>query len=229
MKTSQNINEEDFTAILMSVVHDVKNSLLLSSSTLEAVEPELPEHLRSAIHQVAYEIESVNHSLMRMLTLYKMRTDLFAINRDQYNVYDFLEELSLENQHVAANRNLSIDIDCDEYLDWYFDQELIKNVINSVLNNTLRYATKKILLKAQVSDQNMLRIAVIDDGPGYPDFMLQTKEKINTQIDFTIGNTGLGLFFSEKIAQLHQQADRHGFTEIHNLESGGGCFCIYLP
>jgi K+-sensing histidine kinase KdpD len=224
----QQINSTDLNTMIMSVVHDSKNSLLLSSSTLECVIPLLPTELQNKLNKVQTEISAVNQSLMRMLTLYKMQTDIFSLNRDQYNVYDFLEEISIINGSLFVSNERHIDIDCDEDINWFIDYDLLSNAINTVLNNTIRYAKKNILLKATIED-NLLVIKIIDDGDGYPDNMIKSKEKIKTQVDFKMSHSGLGLFFAETIAKLHDNKGRNGFTKITNLASGGGCFTLFLP
>ena len=228
MKLEEQISPSDLNAIIMSVVHDVKNSLLLSSGTLEQISLTISPELQSEIDKVKHEIVGVNQSLMRMLTLYKMQTNVFSLNRDQYNVYDLLEELVLTNTSVNSTNSLNFEIDCDEYLDWFFDMDLIANVINSIINNTLRYAKKSVTLQAFIKD-NALIINILDDGMGYPQVMLEQKNEINTQIDFSIGNSGLGLFFAEKIAHLHTNGENKGYTHISNLPTGGGCFTICIP
>jgi len=228
MKLKEEISPSDLNAIIMSVVHDVKNSLLLSSGTLEQLSLEIPSDLQAEIDKVQTEIKGVNQSLMRMLTLYKMQTNVFSLNRDQYNVYDFIEELVLTNSSINSTDNLKINIECDEYLEWFFDIDLLANVINSIINNTIRYAKEQVILRARISDK-MLIIDIEDDGAGYPQAMLEQNQSINTQIDFNVGNSGLGLFFAQKIAHLHNNKDKQGYTAISNLESGGGCFTICLP
>ncbi|MFK5892508.1 MAG: HAMP domain-containing sensor histidine kinase [Pseudomonadota bacterium] len=228
MKREEQISPSDLNAIIMSVVHDVKNSLLLSTGTLEQINLKVPRELQAEIATVQDEIKGINQSLMRMLTLYKMQTNVFSLHRDQYNVYDFLEELVLTNASLNSKKSLTFEIECDEYLDWFFDLELISNVINSIINNTIRYAKSIVILHASIKD-DMLQIKINDDGVGYPQTMLEQKEQINTQINFAIGNSGLGLFFAEKIAQLHTNLDKQGYTQINNRASGGGCFTICLP
>jgi len=165
---------------------------------------------------------------MRMLTLYKMQTNVFSLNRDQYNVYDFIEELVLTNSSLNSADNLQIKIECDEYLEWFFDIDLLANVINSIINNTIRYAKTSVILQAEIKNE-FFEIKILDDGIGYPQSMLEQNESISTQIDFKVGNSGLGLFFAQRIAYLHTNRDKHGYIQINNQTSGGGCFTICLP
>jgi len=222
------ISQADFNAIIMSVIHDVKNSLVMSLNTLDKLEPDIPESKKNEISDIQYELMRTNQSLVRLLSLYKMQNKAFSLSRDQYNVYDFLEELILTSKSVQSNTNINFTIDCDEYLDWYFDLELITNVINSIINNTLRYAKESIILSAEIKD-GFLLIIIEDDGAGYPEEIIKQAKSIKDGIDYNMSSTGLGLFFSEKIAAMHKQGDKIGYTSIENNSSGGARFCIALP
>lgn len=221
------ISESDLTTIIMSVVHEVKNSLLLSSSTLEALSADLPKEVNQQLASIQHEINSANQSLIRMLTLYKMRTDLFSLNRDQHNVYDFLEDIALSNTSLLQSKNITIKIYCDEYLEWFFDRELISSVVNTIINNCIHAAKNTITIYAEVAGR-MLDLRIEDNGDGYPSTMLDDLPN-STKINFSTGRSGLGLYFSEKIANLHHNGDQHGFTRITNLKTGGGCFNLFLP
>lgn len=222
------ISQADFNAIIMSVIHDVKNSLVMSLNSLEQIEPDIPEHKKRDVANIQYEITRTNQSLIRLLSLYKMQNHAFSLSRDQYNVYDFLEELILTTKSTQSNSDIQFNIDCEEYLDWYFDMELITNVLNSILNNTFRYAKQQITLSAEVKD-GFLEIAIEDDGPGYPDDIIRQAKSIKDGIDYNMSSTGLGLFFSDKIAAMHKQGNKIGYTSIENHSSGGARFCIALP
>jgi hypothetical protein len=49
-------------------------------------------------------------------------------------------------------------------------------------------------------------------------------------ISFDNSNTGLGLYFSKLVAEIHKNKGRHGYINTTNEGiDGGGCFAIYLP
>ena len=60
----------------------------------------------------------------------------------------------------------------------------------------------------------------------------QSQEMMHSAIDNKLasGNTGLGLFFAETIAQLHVKADKQDFIITdNNSQFGGARFKLYLP
>jgi two-component system sensor histidine kinase SenX3 len=73
-------------------------------------------------------------------------------------------------------------------------------------------------------------IKIMDNGPGYPEDMLIFNDDHQRSISFDQASTGLGLYFSRLVAELHKNKSRHGFIKTTNEGiDGGGCFSIYLP
>lgn len=228
----QTISSEQINAVLMSFIHDIKNSLLISLGSLEtlyySLETLKPE-LKESVSLIQYELQRINNSLVQLLSLYKMETHLFSIQADQYNLYDFLEEIIINNTLINEQKSFSIDMECDENIDWFFDKELIATIINSTINNSIRYADSKIKLSAEIID-NYLQICIEDDGKGFPEKMFVHPDSLETAINMQSGSTGLGLYFSEKIANIHHNGDKRGSTVIDNKSQfGGGRFKLFLP
>ncbi|MBF0265479.1 MAG: HAMP domain-containing histidine kinase [Gammaproteobacteria bacterium] len=221
------MTQSDLHTIMMAVIHDTKNALFQAQGMLDQLQIKLSEPFEE-VTLAQHELTTVNQSIMRLLTLYKMQTDKFSLHRDQYHVDDFLQELVLGNNSIHSAKNIAVLIECDEYLEWFFDADLLANVINSILNNTLRYTKSKIILRAEEVDQQ-LQISIIDDGHGFPKQMLENSHDLKTNINFKLSNSGLGLYFAEKIANMHNNNAHKGYTEISNRAEGGGCFMINLP
>ena len=224
---------EQFNAVLMAFIHDIKNSLLMSLASLETLYYELdplPAQQKQSLITIQYELRRINNTLIQLLSLYKMQTtNLFSITIDQHNVYDFLDELIINNRPLNSQNGIQIDLQCDEDLEWFFDRDLIATLINSSVNNAIRYAQNKIRLSARIYN-NQLEICIEDDGEGFPEKMLSQEDDLETIINSNTGSTGLGLYFAQKIAALHNNREKQGMTRIDNQSSlGGGRFLLFLP
>ncbi len=226
------LNAEQFNAVLMSFIHDIKNSLLMSLASLETLYEELdnlPDKQKSRLTTIQYELRRINNALIQLLSLYKMETNLFTMQADQYNIYDFLDELLINNIPLNGQQEISIHLQCDEDINWFFDRDLIATLINSCINNAIRYARGQILLNAEIID-HYLHISVEDDGRGFPDKMLQQSDDLETIINARTGSTGLGLYFARQIAIIHKNREKQGNTQVDNLSRlGGGRFMLILP
>jgi K+-sensing histidine kinase KdpD len=228
-------NKMQFSDILASTLHDTKNSLGLLFNNLEDIIAACREQNCARHHDfyaLQYEIQRLNQSLIRLLSLYKAEKSQLAINVDYNAVGDFLEEVALAHEKLLASRGIRIETLCDDTLFWAFDRNLIEGVLDNIINNAFRYAKSLVKLSACV-ENGYLALLIEDDGAGYPPSMLineNRQPRFKQEIDFKTGSTGLGLYFSMMVAAMHTNAGREGFISIVNDgTSGGGVFSIYLP
>ncbi len=221
-----------FPLLLASSVHDIKNSLSMLLDTLEGVvecTPITSDRQRQQFATLRGEAARINNSLMYLLGLYRMQQNQLSVQIQEVYVADFLDEQLAASELLFTIRELDVSIDCGEQLSGYFDTTLIGGIINNVLVNAARYARKSIELYATHSPQGQLIIEVRDDGPGFPQKMLEDVSNQSRGIDFNTGSTNLGLYFAGEVARMHRRGETHGYIELSNLEKGGSCFRLVLP
>ncbi|WP_297527774.1 sensor histidine kinase [Thiohalobacter sp.] len=220
---------DQFDAVLALTIHDIKNSLVLLLDRLDG--GALCAEEQDSASTFKYEIRRINNNLVRLLGVYKLGADRYAPQMDEYEVGELLEELVAEYQALLANKGLAIELDCDADLWGRFDRGLLFSVIENAINNAARYSHSRVRIEA-AREKGYLRIRVLDDGEGYPEWMLEQCERIKDAagIDSGSGTTGLGLYFSWVVARLHERDGRHGHIRLANdTELGGSCFEIALP
>lgn len=224
-------NTIDFSMLLASSVHDIKNSLSMLLSSLDEViditTEERPEQKKS-YSILRGEASRINNALIYLLGLYRLQNDQLFLNLEEIFVADFLEE-QVESQKLLFDVNdINITIDCNDNLTGYFDENLIAGVINNILVNCAKYTKDAITLSAQQKEDYLI-ISITDNGGGYPQQIIEHISNDNRSIDFNSGSTNLGLFFSQQIASIHHCKGRNGSIELSNSEQGGGCFTLKLP
>ncbi|WP_026340823.1 sensor histidine kinase KdpD [Thioalkalivibrio sp. ALJT] len=239
------MNRMDFNTLMAIGIHDMKGSLSEVISTIsELVDPVTGECRceRDRLIHLQYEAQRVNDTLVQLLTLYRRNEGFYTPRFVPTTVYDLLEEQALRQKPLMDYRGVVCEIDCDEDLTWPLDAELMGGLLENVITNTLRYAGGHILLTA-ARDGDWLRIAVEDDGPGFPESMLGRRDADQQGVlERSEGRTGLGLYFCAVVAQLHgrpfpREADEDapaseptGFVELRNNGVlGGGAFVVRLP
>ncbi|MBF0488930.1 MAG: HAMP domain-containing histidine kinase [Nitrospirae bacterium] len=232
MESNNKEGKLDFSVVLASSVHDMKNSLgVLINHLDEVVETfEETEHSSSKLlSQLQYEAKRVNNNLIQLLSLYRLENSLYSLNISHAPLYDLIDEVVSQNMALMEYKGISVEIDCPDDLYWFIDRELIAGVLSSTMNNSFRY-TKDMLRVSVCEKDSYLSICVEDNGVGYPALMLGGGSSNTRQISFTTGSTGLGLYFSEMVARFHKNKDKEGYISIANGGVlGGGIFCICLP
>lgn len=226
-----NIGEElDFSSILASTIHDMKNSLGIVLNSLEDLHMEINNSMSSEkISKLQYEAKRVNNNLIQLLTLYKMENTGLKVNISDYSVSDFLEDCMLQEKPILDSRNIDVTLDCAPDIWWYFDRNLMQGVVGNAINNAIRYTKGKLRISAEKND-GYLVIRINDNGEGFPESMLDGNAKKGHGVSFTSGHTGLGLYFSHLVVNQHKNKDKKGCIELVNGgELGGGNFTVYLP
>lgn len=225
-------NTPDFSLIIASAVHDMKNSLSMLLHTVDQICDELPDDDKSkkTTSTLKYEAERVNSYLIQLLGIYRLQNKKLSLHVDEHFVRDILDEQFAHYSAMLADKDIVLTLDCEESLCWYFDREIILGVLNNALNNASRYTKGNILIRA-FETNNHLSIEIHDDGTGYPESLLSAAPgEILNNINFQTGSTSLGIYFAEMVTRLHQNNGQEGKISLMNGgEYGGGVFSIELP
>ena len=222
----------DFSSVLAAAVHDMKNSLWLLIQSIETLSDILPKESHDAHIQIAsvhYEASRLNTNLVQILSLYRAELDKLPVTVDECFLVDLFDDVMGSVRIYMERKNLLVSVEVDDELSWYLDSELIFLLINDVMINAMRYGTSQILLKATVKD-NKLVIIVEDDGPGYPQSMIEKCMEELSEFHVSNGRTGLGLFFARMIATAHIRNGDSGEISLSNGGTlGGSVFKVKLP
>ncbi len=222
----------DFSMVIASSVHDMKNSIGMLVASLEHfMEEHPPENPGQTKHYntLQYEASRINAELVQLLTLYRMQNNHLPLRLDKHYVIDVLEDQVARYHTMIQNRGIHLTLSCADNLEWCFDADLVGSVVQNVLVNCSRYTRSELLLAANIED-DLLCITLADDGIGYPPHMLTAPAHGVDDASVSGGNTHLGLYFAEQIAALHKQKNRFGYVKLENGKPlGGGCFKMILP
>ncbi|MBF0538661.1 MAG: HAMP domain-containing histidine kinase [Nitrospirae bacterium] len=222
----------EFSSILASSVHEMKNSLSMLINYLDSVIEHFEQDKSSEVKllsQLQYNAKHVNNNLMQLLALYRLENAMYSLNLGYNPIVELVEDLIAQNKTLMDYKGITLDVDIDNDLYWFFDKDLLGGSLNSIINNSFKYTKDLIRISAYEAD-GYLNICIEDNGTGYPEHMLQDGKNQGKSISFKTGNTGLGLYFSSMVARCHKNREREGFITLNNSGTyGGGCFCISLP
>jgi len=222
----------DFSMVIASTVHDMKNSLAALIQAHGQWVKGLPETHRGLPEQgvIDYEFAHLNGMLVQLLGLYKLGVNQLPLRPDYHELDDFIGAQVALHQEVLDSRGIVARCSVDDLgPPGFFDRELVGSVVANVMINAIRFARQHVLVTAgQVGERMVIRVN--DDGPGFPAHMIEHQTDYVLGINQSSGSTGLGLYFAANIARQHQRKGVPGHIEIANGgELGGGLFSIYLP
>jgi signal transduction histidine kinase len=238
MSEIKNHLQMDYSTILASAIHDMKNSLSMLLNSLDNMidDQEYDQKNNNPnskkghnFSQMKYEGQRVNSNLLQLLALYRVQNEQYHVQIDNHIVIDFIEDTLAQHMSMFENRQIDLQVNCDFDLEWFFDQEMVTGVLTNVINNLYRYTKDKVSIEAIIEDDYLV-IRVKDNGPGFPEDLQYSLADNQQGISFSSGSTGLGLYFAGVIAGIHHNKGRSGFIITNNEGiDGGGCFSLYLP
>lgn len=219
----------DYSTVLACAVHDMKNSLCMLLQSIDKMQQhQLTNEQQLELAQLHYEASRLNSNMLQLLAFYRAKNQQLPLAIEQYYLDEFIDELIAKNELYIQSRSIQVAFDITPDLSWYFDHDLILNLVNDVFVNALRYCHQQILLKAYISDK-FLCLEVHDDGPGYPESMLDNVATPQPP-QLSSGRTGLGLYFARMIANAHVNKQRNGVVNLSNdSQLGGSKFSLLLP
>ena len=221
----------DVSLMMASIVHDVKNSIGMIQNQVEELVPDVQKHSSATaekLQRLSLEAGRINNALMHMLGLYRLNEGRLQANIEECYMQDFFQDVNSKFQSSLEMMHINLDIQLhDSQLCWFFDQQFVETIISNVITNAIRYTDKQLRLSTQIAN-NYLVITLIDDGQGYPASMINCLTE-QAELNFKQGSTGLGLFFCQRIAQLHKIDGRRGYIHLDNTPQGGARFRLFLP
>ncbi|MBO6850101.1 MAG: sensor histidine kinase [Marinobacter sp.] len=223
-------NSIDFSMVLASAVHDMKNSLGMLLNSIDELRSDHEASLgeSSRFNTLQYEAERMHNDLVQLLGIYRLGENNLSAHIEEHFVPDFLSEHVARHTPLLQGLGIEYAVEAED-INGFFDDDLLTGVLNNTINNAIRYTRSRILLTACERD-GYLVIGVEDDGQGYPESMQHTGTPNFKSLDFNSGSTSLGLFFASSVARLHREGERGGSIHLHNGgRLGGGVFEIWLP
>jgi len=213
----------DLNTLAAASIHEVKNLLGQLTLSLDSIAEVGCPGATEQISGARFACRRIVDRLCEMLTLYKLEGGHLAPNIDAHSPVDFLEDLMLEARTLTAGR-FTIDVQPDNAPPfWFFDRELAQSALMNALHNALGFARTRITLSA-AQDGDYLVLRVSDDGQGFPQALL------NDSFDAPRASqqgTGLGLYFANSVAKVHQNKGHVGKVALAN--DGGAVFSLFLP
>ncbi len=159
----------DFSTVIASTVHDMKNSLAMLMQAHSQWLAHLPDPDRHTPEQgvIDFEFAHLNGMLVQLLGLYKLGVNQMPLQPAYHELDDFIEAQLAAHQEVFASRGIIATYEVDPLSPLgFFDRELIASVLANSINNAIRYARHALLIS--VSDEaGQLVLTINDDGEGF--------------------------------------------------------------
>lgn len=205
--------KENYVATL---THDLKTPLLAQQLVLETlaagsigkINDEQKKLLLGAKESVHDLVEMVNSTLL----FYKLESSHVTLHRQKSQLAGLAKEVMSNLQLLAEKKGIALELDTALNLpDVWIDAIQMKRVFHNILSNAISYGRKGapirviIRVEQQEGDGEHLLVEVCNEGKGITEDELPKifDKYYSLSRKFKQIGTGLGLYISRKIVELH--------------------------
>ena len=223
------LDESDklYKTLFNSISHELRipvTAIMGASDTLitEKYPEKVQQELLSEINIASIRL---NHLIENLLNMSRLESGRLSLRYDWCDIHDLINRVT-ETLHQELHP-FSINILIPDDLPMVkLDFGLMEQVIHNLLLNATQYAPHKSVINVEFSiENNELKIAVSDNGPGFPmEELSSVFDKFYRGKSNRTGGTGLGLSIAKGFVEAHK-----GSISASNNTNGGAQFIMRIP
>ncbi len=204
----------------MVAIHDLKNLISVISMISQILQKDEWEHKKefeklASASKMAVRLSKYALSLRKDYVFTPQRLDLGILFREAIEL--------LEYKLVSKKINVRNELIKDKFFVNVDKMSFQRAIINIILNSYLELDPGGIINISVSEIQGKIKILIADNGPGFPQSILDGIKPFNTG-RIKQGGTGLGLY-----SVLNEINKNSGEFRIYNLPQSGACCEIILP
>jgi two-component system phosphate regulon sensor histidine kinase PhoR len=218
--------KDDFISVasheLRTPIASLKASLQLLNRMKESPDPSM---LHRLIDQSTKSLNKVSVLINDLLDAKKMTEGQLQLNKTRFSMATLIDDCC---QHIRAGGVYQIVYEGDKNIMVDADLDKIDQVLVNLVNNAVKYASTSKLIRVRVVREGaVVKVMVIDQGPGIPQEILANLFERYYRVS-SAGNNysglGLGLYISSEIIKRHG-----GEIGVESKLGEGSTFWFTIP
>ncbi len=213
------------------IAHEIRTPVSLIIGPLEKIMQEMetfPVKVKDDLNIIARNGQRLLSLVNQLLDFRKVDQQAIRISFSRQNIYDLLKNIYDRFKPSVEQKNISIDIQCDdESFMAMVDPEALTKAVSNLLSNALKYTNDRIEidLQTQNREDKSFEITVSDNGSGIPP---EEQQHIFNPFYQIAGKdnpgTGIGLSLVKSLVEAH-----HGKVCLTSIPRKKTSFFIILP
>jgi two-component system, OmpR family, phosphate regulon sensor histidine kinase PhoR len=218
--------------MVANVSHELRTpvaSILGYSETLLAspqIDPDRARHFVQIIHRNGVRLAEMIQSL---LDLHQLDANAWTLTPARVDLDETVAELREMLSRRAEEKGLRLHTEGVEGVSVFADPTGVQHVLQNLLENAVKYSDAGVVtVRAEALDAGVVRIDVIDEGPGIPDRFRERVFERFFRVDKgrsrEKGGSGLGLSIARNLVRR-----MGGEIGVGSNPAGGSIFWFTLP
>ena len=183
--------------------------------------------LQSAYESNERQIQVVND----ILRVAKLDLKKITLKRENTDVSKLLENILHDMASLLSNRDQTLKFDVPaKPVIADIDSEYIRMALGNIIDNASKYTApgKQISTYVKAASKGSIVVGISDQGVGIADSdmnkLFKKFSRIDNPLSVKVGGTGLGLYWSNEVVQLHG-----GSIKVVSKIDKGTTFKVFLP
>ncbi|MHA1985153.1 MAG: PAS domain S-box protein [Promethearchaeota archaeon] len=201
--------------LLRRTSHELKTPLVsikgFSDLLLQVHRDKLDSFVISILNEIKQGCLRLENLIADILQTSELESGTISLNSSEEDLSFLIRLCVKEIKGLSILRNQHINLEIPENLKTWFEKEQVHQVISNLLNNAVKYTPPGGLIEIKSEIQNELiitsikdnGIGIIDDEKGRIFQQFGKVERYGQGLDIISEGSGLGLYISKKIIELH--------------------------
>lgn len=223
-------NERNKVKTLVSdISHQTKtpiaNILLYSQLALE--NKEIDDYTKEILGDVKNQSERLNFLIQSLIKMSRLESGVIDPTKANVKLKDIIVKSIKEIYINANNKNIEIDINCNESITAFIDEKWTVEAIVNILENAIKYTNTNGKIEINATSYEMFkRIDIKDNGIGIEEGELNNifKRFYRCKNAKQYEGVGIGLYLTREIISL-----QGGYIKVYSNLGKGSTFSIFLP
>jgi len=230
LKKLENMREE----FVANVSHELKTPVTSIKGFVETLRDgaiDDGENVMKFLDIISKHSGRLNAIIEDLLTLSRIEQEAKQrkIVLETGKIKDVIDAAVVICERQARDKNIRIEVNCDEHLAARIDPQLLEQAIVNLTDNAIRYSEPKTKVKVEAfKSEDYIIINVIDEGVGIPrehiPRIFERFYRVDKARSRKLGGTGLGLAIVKHIVSAH-----NGHITVESEVGKGSTFTIRLP
>ena len=215
-----------------NVSHELRTPITVITGYLETMlddRDNLPARWIRPIEQMAQQSHRMENIIKDLLTLSQLETRATSRDQSSIQLLSLLREIKNDAEQVFNEKNQKITLNCADSIQIRGNLNELYSAVSNLVLNAAKYTQAGGAISLDVtSDNNGLKISVIDNGPGisaqHIPRLTERFYRVDESRSADTGGTGLGLAIVKHVLARHG-----GKLEIRSEPGKGSEFICHLP
>lgn len=212
--------------LVQAVSHELGSPLSRLRFHVELLENHSEVEREERLQAMTRELDALDELVAELLGY--VQSDELELDRRVFDPHRGLNDLAeLARLEALEDRAIDLDLALPTGASVFADPRLFQRAVENLLRNAMKYARGSVLLEL-TQDEEHVRVAVHDDGPGIPEDLRERVMipfvRLEPDRDRKTGGAGLGLAIVSRIMHRHG-----GRLAIDSSPLGGAMVATWWP